>query len=137
MTALDMAVDDRAAAARAGAQVTRIELADNLVRQAHERAKAAGLTIRFDQGDAEDLPYETGSFDLVVSLIGAMFALRPERVAAELVRVCKPGGRIVMANWTPEGFVDQLFKTIGNHAPRRRSCRHRRSGATRRQSASG
>jgi SAM-dependent methyltransferase len=104
-------------AARAGAQVTGIDLVDNLVQQARQRAKAENLAIQFDQGDAENLPYETGSFDLVVSLIGAMFAPRPERVAAELVRVCKPGGRIVMANWTPEGFVGQMFKTIGRHVP--------------------
>ena len=63
------------------------------------------------------LPYEDASFDLVVSLIGAMFAPRPERVAAELVRVCRPGGRIVMANWTPEGHVGQMFKIIGKHVP--------------------
>jgi SAM-dependent methyltransferase len=104
-------------AARAGANVTGVDLAENLVAQARERAKAENLTIRFEQGDAEDLPYENGSFDIVVSLIGAMFAPRPERVAAELVRVCKPGGRIVMANWTPGGFVGQLFKTIGKHVP--------------------
>ena len=63
------------------------------------------------------LPYEDASFDLVVSLIGAMFAPRPERVAAELTRVCKPGGRIVMGNWTPGGFVGQMFKIIGKHVP--------------------
>jgi SAM-dependent methyltransferase len=104
-------------AARAGANVTGIDLASKLVAQARDRARAEGLQIRFEQGDAEDLPYEHGSFDLVVSLIGAMFAPRPERVAAELTRVCKPGGRIVMANWTPEGFVGQMFKTIGKHVP--------------------
>jgi SAM-dependent methyltransferase len=63
------------------------------------------------------LPYEDASFDLVVSLIGAMFAPRPERVAAELVRVCRSGGRIAMGNWTPEGFVGQMFKVIGKHVP--------------------
>ena len=63
------------------------------------------------------LPYGDASFDLVVSLIGAMFAPRPDRVAAELVRVCRPGGRIVMGNWTPEGFVGQMFKVIGRHVP--------------------
>ena len=104
-------------AARAGAQVTGIDLADNLVAQARARARAEGLAMRFEQGDAEDLPFENASFDLVVSLIGAMFAPRPERVAAELVRVCKPGGRIVMANWTPDGFVGHLFRTIGKHVP--------------------
>jgi SAM-dependent methyltransferase len=104
-------------AARRGVDVTGIDLADNLVHQARERAAAEKLPVRFAQGDAEDLPYEDGSFDVVVSLIGAMFAPRPQFVARELVRVCKPGGRIVMANWTPEGFVGQLFKTIGKHVP--------------------
>ena len=104
-------------AAHAGVRVTGIDLADNLVRQARERANAESLGIRFEQGDAEDLPYENGSFDIVVSLIGAMFAPRPKLVARELVRVCKPGGRIVMASWTPEGFVGQLFGTIDRHIP--------------------
>jgi SAM-dependent methyltransferase len=104
-------------AARAGVRVTGIDLADNLVAQAKERARAEGLAIRFDQGDAESLPYPDASFDLVVSLIGAMFAPQPHRVARELVRVCRPGGRIAMANWTPEGFVGQLFRTIGKHVP--------------------
>ena len=67
--------------------------------------------------DAEALPYPDASFDLVASLIGAMFAPQPERVTAELLRVCRPGGRIVMANWTPEGFVGQMFKVIARHAP--------------------
>jgi SAM-dependent methyltransferase len=104
-------------AVRAGANVIGVDLADNLVAQARARAEAEGLAIRFEQGDAEDLQFESGTFDIVVSLIGAMFAPRPDRVAAELVRVCKPGGRIVMANWTPDGFVGQLFKTIGKHVP--------------------
>jgi len=104
-------------AARAGARVTGVDIATNLIEQARARAKAEGVDVRFDEGDAEMLPYEDASFDLVVSLIGAMFAPRPERVAAELVRVCRPGGRIVMANWTPEGFVGQMFKTIGKHVP--------------------
>ncbi len=102
-------------AARAGARVTGVDIATNLIEQA--RAQAEGLEVRFDEGDAEMLPYEDASFDLVVSLIGAMFAPRPEQVAAELVRVCRPGGRIVMANWTPEGFVGQMLKTIGKHVP--------------------
>ena len=104
-------------AARAGVKVTGVDLASNLVEQARARAKAEGLDVRFDQGDAEMLPYEDGSFDLVVSLIGAMFAPRPDRVAAELIRVCRPGGRIVMANWTPEGHVGRMFKVIGKHVP--------------------
>jgi SAM-dependent methyltransferase len=104
-------------AARAGVRVTGIDLAANLVAQARERARDEGLPVAFEQGDAEALPYADASFDLVVSLIGAMFAPRPERVAAELVRVCRPGGRIVMANWTPAGFVGRLFKVIGAHVP--------------------
>lgn len=104
-------------AARAGAQVTGIDIATNSVEQARARAKTDGVKVRFDEGDAEMLPYEDGSFDLVVSLIGAMFAPRPEQVAAELMRVTRPGGRIVMANWTPEGFVGQMFKIIGRYAP--------------------
>ncbi len=102
-------------AARSGVHVTGVDIAANLVEQARARARVEGLEVRFDEGDAESLPYAAASFDLVVSLIGAMFAPRPEQVAAELVRVCRPGGRIVMANWTPEGFVGQIFKIIAKH----------------------
>ena len=104
-------------AARAGVRVTGIDIASNLIEQARERAAAEGVDAQFDEGDAEMLPYEDASFDLVVSLIGAMFAPRPDRVAAELLRVCRPGGRIVMANWTPEGHIGQMFKVIGKHVP--------------------
>ena len=104
-------------AARAGARVTGVDIATNSIEQARARAEEEGLDARFEEGDAEMLPYGDASFDLVVSLIGAMFAPRPERVASELVRVCRPGGRIVMANWTPEGFVGQMFKVIGSHVP--------------------
>jgi SAM-dependent methyltransferase len=104
-------------AARAGVQVTGVDIAANLIDQARARAKAEGVDAQFDEGDAEMLPYEDGSFDLVVSLIGAMFAPRPEFVAAELIRVCRPGGKIVMANWTPEGHVGQMFKIIGKYVP--------------------
>ncbi len=104
-------------AARAGAVVTGVDIAPKSIEQARARAEAEGLDIRFDEGDVEMLPYEDASFDLVISLIGAMFAPRPERVAAELVRVCRPGGRIVMANWTPEGFIGLFLKTIGKHVP--------------------
>jgi SAM-dependent methyltransferase len=97
--------------------VTGIDIAANLIDQAQARARAEKLDVRFDEGDAERLPYADASFDLVVSLIGAMFAPVPERVAAELVRVCRPGGRIVMANWTPEGHVGQMFKILGAHVP--------------------
>ena len=104
-------------AARAGAAVTGVDIATNLIEQARARARAEGLPIRFEEGDAEDLPCADASFDLVFSLIGAMFAPRPERVAAEFARVCRPGGRMVMGNWTPGGFVGQMFKTIGKHVP--------------------
>ena len=104
-------------AARAGVQVTGIDIAANSIEQARARAKAEGLEVRFDEGDAELLPYPAASFDVVVSLIGAMFAPRPDRVAAELVRVTRPGGRIVMANWTPEGLVGRMFKVLGQHVP--------------------
>lgn len=104
-------------AARAGGIVIGVDIAQNLLEQARARAEAEGLTIQFDEGDAEDLPYGEGAFDVVVSMFGAMFAPRPELVAAELVRVCRPGGRIAMANWTPEGFIGQMFKVTGKHVP--------------------
>ena len=75
------------------------------------------MSVQFDEGDAEALPYRDASFDTVVSLVGAMFAPRPERVTAELVRVCRPSGRIIMVNWTPTGFVGGMFKAIAKHVP--------------------
>jgi len=102
-------------AARAGARVTGCDIASNWLAQARRSAAAEGLTVVFEEGDAERLPYENAAFDVVVSLIGAMFAPRPERVAAELIRVCRPGGIIAMANWTGPGFVGQMFKIIAKH----------------------
>ncbi|HZM22309.1 MAG TPA: class I SAM-dependent methyltransferase [Anaerolineales bacterium] len=102
---------------RAGAKVTGIDIATNLIEQARARAQAENLDARFDEGDAEMLPYEDSSFDIVISLIGAMFAPRPELVTAEMKRVCRPGGKIIMGNWTPTGFVGQMFKTMGKHVP--------------------
>ncbi|HJZ63313.1 MAG TPA: methyltransferase domain-containing protein [Candidatus Acidoferrum sp.] len=102
-------------AARAGAQVTGCDIAPNWIEKAKARAAKEKLSIQFEEGDAEALPYQAGQFDVVVSLIGAMFAPRPELVAAELTRVCKPGGIIAMANWTPQGFIGQMFKTIAKH----------------------
>lgn len=99
-------------AARDGVNVTGVDIATNAVERARARAQAAGLQARFEEADAEDLPFEDGTFDVVTSLIGAMFAPRPELVARELLRVCSPGGTIAMANWTPQGFVGQMFKTI-------------------------
>ncbi len=104
-------------AARAGARVTGVDIAENWIEQARKRAAAEGLDIRFDVGDAEDLPYDDASFDLTISLIGAMFAPRPERVTAELLRVTRPGGHVVMGNWTPESFVGEFFRTVAQHAP--------------------
>lgn len=104
-------------AARAGAEVVGVDIASNLVVQARAHAREAGVDVEFEEGDAEDLPYDDASFDLVVSLIGAMFAPRPERVAHELLRVCRPGGRVVMANWTAEGHIGQMFRIIGAYAP--------------------
>ena len=103
--------------ARKGAAVTGVDIAKNLIAAAVRRAEAEGLNIRFDEGDAEDLPYGNEGFDTVVSMFGAMFAPRPERVASELMRVTKPGGRIAMANWTPEGFAGSMLKIAAKYLP--------------------
>jgi SAM-dependent methyltransferase len=102
-------------AARAGAHVVACDIATNWLEKARRRAASEGLEIIFEEGDAEALPYVDGQFDAVASLVGAMFAPRPELVAAELTRVCRPGGIIAMANWTPGGFVGRMFKTISGH----------------------
>jgi SAM-dependent methyltransferase len=104
-------------AAKAGARVTGVDIATNWLEQARERGEREGVSVQFDEGDAEQLPYPDASFDLVISLFGAMFAPRPERVAAELVRVCRPGGQIVMGNWTPRGFTGQMFRATSVHVP--------------------
>jgi SAM-dependent methyltransferase len=104
-------------AARLGAVVTGVDIAPNLIEQARENARREGLTIQFDEGDAENLPYEDGSFDAVITMFGAMFTPRPELTAAELKRVVRPGGIIAMANWTPAGFIGQMFKIVGKHVP--------------------
>src|SRR5215470_13087269 len=99
-------------ASRDGFDSTGVDIAENLIERARERSAAEGLNARFEVGDAEALPFPDASFDVVVSLIGAMFAPRPELVAQELLRVCSPGGTIAMANWTASGFVGQMFKAI-------------------------
>jgi ubiquinone/menaquinone biosynthesis C-methylase UbiE len=99
-------------AAKDGLDVTGVDIATNLVERARSRARAAGLHARFEEADAEVLPFADAQFDVVTSLIGAMFAPRPDLVAAELLRVCNPGGTIAMANWTPQGFVGQMFKAV-------------------------
>jgi ubiquinone/menaquinone biosynthesis C-methylase UbiE len=104
-------------AARSGARVTGVDIAPNLIEAARKQAAVEGLEVQFDEGDAEQLPYPHGAFDVVISLIGAMFAPRPEKVAAELARVCRSGGRLHMANWTPDGMVGQMFKVVAKHVP--------------------
>ena len=99
-------------AARDGVVVTGVDIASNLVERARERAQEEGLKARFLEGDAEALPFDDGTFDVVVSLVGAMFAPRPDLVAQELLRVCCPGGTVAMGNWTPQGFIGQMFKTF-------------------------
>lgn len=99
-------------AAKDGIEVTGVDIAGNLVERARARAQAEGLTAQFEEADAEALPFDDATFDVVTSLIGAMFAPRPQLVAQELLRVCVPGGTIAMANWTPQGFIGQMFKAV-------------------------
>ena len=104
-------------AARMGADVVGVDIATNLLEQAAKRAAAEQLRARFQEGDAEQLPFGDAEFDYVITMYGAMFAPRPDHVASELLRVCKPGGTIAMANWTPEGFVGKTFSTMSEHVP--------------------
>ena len=104
-------------AARAGAAVTGIDIAPNLLAQAYEQAAHEGLALTLDEGNAEELPYASGAFDTVVTMFGAMFAARPDRVAAELLRVTAPGGRIAMASWTPAGFIGEMFRATAAYVP--------------------
>lgn len=99
-------------AAKDGIEVTGVDLVATLVERARARAQAEGLRARFEEGDAEALPFDDASFDVVTSLIGAMFAPRPQLVAQELLRVCVSGGTIAMANWTAQGFIGQMFKAV-------------------------
>jgi SAM-dependent methyltransferase len=103
--------------ARPGCIVTGVDIAPNLLDQARDRAAAENLTIAFDEGDAEALPYADASFDAVVTMFGAMFAPRPELVASEIVRVLKPGGTLAMANWDSAGFTGLMFKVASKHVP--------------------
>lgn len=104
-------------AAQRGAKVSGIDIASNLIATAKARATAMGLNIAFEEGDVEQLPYATASFDMVMSMYGVMFAAHPHIAAAELLRVCAPGGTIALANWTPTGFIGQMLKTVGAHVP--------------------
>ena len=105
------------AAARRWCDVVSTDYVPALLERGRARAAADGLTIAFQEADAETLPFADGSFDAVVSTFGVMFTPHQERAAAELLRVCKSGGRIGLANWTPEGFIGQLFKTLGKYLP--------------------
>ncbi|HYZ32226.1 MAG TPA: class I SAM-dependent methyltransferase [Crenalkalicoccus sp.] len=105
------------AAARRFAEVTSTDFVPALLERGRARAEAEGLAASFQVADAQALPFADASFDVVLSTYGAMFAADQPRTAAELLRVCRPGGRIGMANWTPEGFIGQLFKVIGRHVP--------------------
>ena len=104
-------------AARRGCAVSGIDIAGNLIVQARARAAAEGLRIDFKEADAEALPFLGNQFDLVASMFGAMFAPRPSVVAAELLRVTKPGGQVALANWTPEGFIGKMFGVFKAHLP--------------------
>ena len=104
-------------AARKGARVTGVDIAPNLLAQARARAEGEGLEIAFKEGDAEQLPFPDDHFDGVMSMFGAMFAPDPEQVASELVRVCRHGGRIAMANWTPDGFTGKMFRLSRRYVP--------------------
>ncbi|CAH0353654.1 class I SAM-dependent methyltransferase [Aquabacterium sp. CECT 9606] len=103
------------AAARRFAQVTSTDYVQALLDKGRQRAEAEGLKVRFEVADAEALPYVDASFDAALSTFGVMFAPDHATAASEMLRVVRPGGRIGMANWTPEGFIGQLFKLIGTH----------------------
>lgn len=105
------------AAARRFAQVTSTDYVPALLERGKERAAAERLPVTFQQADAEALPFPDASFDAAVSTFGVMFTPNQEKAAAELTRVVRKGGHIGLANWTPEGFIGQLFKTIGKHVP--------------------
>ena len=105
------------AAARRWCDVVSTDYVPALLDRGRARAAAEQLEIDFREADAEALPFKDASFDVVVSTLGVMFTPDQERAAAELARVCRPGGKIGLANWTPEGFIGQLFKTIGKHVP--------------------
>lgn len=105
------------AAARCLADVTATDYVPELLDRGRTRAEAERLPVTFEVADAENLPYADGSFDAVFSVVGVMFAPDQERAAAELTRVCRPGGTIGLANWTPDGFIGEMFRTVGRRVP--------------------
>ena len=119
-TVLDVAAGNgnaSLAAARRWCEVTSTDYVASLLESGRARAQAEGHKIKFQEADAEQLPFADASFDAVMSTFGVMFTPDQDKAAAELARVCKPGGRIGLANWTPESFIGQLFKTIGKYIP--------------------
>ncbi len=105
------------AAARRRAVVTGVDITPAMLERARLRAAAEGLRINFQEGDATALTFGNGSFDVVISTFGAIFAPDPAKTAAEMARVCRPGGRIAMANWTPEGMLGKLFRILARYSP--------------------
>jgi ubiquinone/menaquinone biosynthesis C-methylase UbiE len=105
------------AAARRWCEVVSTDYVASLLERGRSRAEADGLSVEFKEADAEALSFGNGVFDVVVSTFGVMFTPNQDSAAAELLRVCKSGGKIGMANWTPEGFIGQLFKTLGKYLP--------------------
>ncbi|MGA7311321.1 MAG: class I SAM-dependent methyltransferase [Pseudolabrys sp.] len=105
------------AAARRWCDVVSTDYVPSLLERGRARASAEGLSIEFKEADAEALPFGVGAFDAVLSTFGVMFTPNQDKAAAELLRVCKSGGQIGLTNWTPDGFIGQMFKTIGKHLP--------------------
>lgn len=105
------------AAARRFGETTGIDYVPALLERGRERAAAERLEVAFQEGDAESIPFPDASFDIVLSTVGAMFAPNQEKAAAELLRVCRPGGRIGLANWTPDGFAGDLGSLFGSYLP--------------------
>jgi SAM-dependent methyltransferase len=105
------------AAARRGGHVIGVDYVPELLERGRQRAAADRLPVTFQEGDAEHLPFPDGAFDVVLSTFGVMFAPDQERAAQELVRVCRPGGKIGLANWTPESFIGQIFRILGRYLP--------------------
>lgn len=119
-TVLDVAAGNgnaTLAAARRGCAVVSTDYVPALLERGRERAQAERLAVEFRQADAEALPFADASFDAVLSTFGVMFTPDQDKAAAEMLRVCRPGGRIGLANWTPEGFIGQLFRTMAGHLP--------------------
>lgn len=105
------------AAARRFCEVIGLDYVPTLLDEGRQRAQAEGLVVDFREGDAEDIPFPDASFDVVLSTLGVMFAPNQEKAASELLRVCKPGGRIGMVNWVPDGYIGDLFRTMGKYVP--------------------